>query len=381
VLLGATAVTLALGWWNRADHLVEAVRLYRVAFITLASAVLVNLHLVMAAWKGRAHISPGITRWVPFEDAEISASSFHPAARYGVSGRGALVGGAVLLLAALIWVAGLAFAPLTSRGTITLPEGETVASAEIPGTGTSYTLDRHHSLLMVGKPEQGVLFQSVDPADGERLDSVLAPGQALVLGDQRLVLVAVGRQPPATGWQIEALGPDGARQDLDLRPGIPVTRGDWTWELHDVDESFLSTGIVALRVDERGPTHSREVWLLPTAPDIDTALSPGPWRLRPLRRLLRPVAQLAVTRPWVWSWRVGVFLLAGLGVGLLLMVPHRSWVWLGQSGDYQLRAWSFNARRTLRQWTDAQLAEVLGSDYDELLAIEAELAARPGGRA
>ena len=85
---------------------------------------------------------------------------------------------------------------------------------------------------------------------------------------------------------------------------------------------------------------------------------------------------------WVWWWRVLVLGLTVVGYLLLIAVPYRAWLWLGRSGDYQLRAWSFNAGRSTPSAVNRRLEGALGPEESaELSAIERamKISTQPGG--
>ena len=81
---------------------------------------------------------------------------------------------------------------------------------------------------------------------------------------------------------------------------------------------------------------------------------------------------------WVWWWRIAIVAAATGGFLLVLLVPYRAWLWVGRSGDYRLRAWSFNASHTTATFVDSALRAGLGEQgYSELTDIERSLSSRP----
>ena len=92
-----------------------------------------------------------------------------------------------------------------------------------------------------------------------------------------------------------------------------------------------------------------------------------------------PTVRLRFAREWVWWWRVVTAAFAMSGLGLLLLAPHRSWVWDGEPGAYALRVWSLNRPGRTAGWMKAAIDSLLTpARQDELRALEGALAERAG---
>jgi hypothetical protein len=335
--------------------------LWRLGFFATLGAGLSLIPPFLAAWRGRAHLAMGWFRDVPFRDDEFRADvMLSPRVRaYGVIGHGALVGAALVVISALVWLAGLAFTPAWARGRIDLSLGE--ASRQLT-LCMSITTCRCRFCTPWCKPMATPLspaFRPEDTRDGRRAGFELTRGDAALLETHRVSLAQWWQGPPL-GLKITATSATGETAQFDLWAGNVATVGEWSWQFEDATESFLNTAMPAYRVREQGPDGSRSVWLIPDAPNLDVDHHEGAWHLAVQGFVGSPRVSLALSERWLWWWRVTVLLLAGTGAFLLLLVPHRSWVWLGVSGDRRLRVWSLNQRSRLHEWSDHGLQQALG---------------------
>jgi hypothetical protein len=390
LLLFLAGLSIAVGWALRADGaVVEAAFGWRIAFVALVSAAVLNVPVLGPLWRGRVHFGATHRRAVPFAPAEFAGSGeLHPRwGRSGVSGQGALAGAALIGLGALVWVGGLAFAPLDTTGTVSLRAGQRTSDVRPVGMRMGdlpygSALPHEHTFLGLAGDGSGAVLRALEPRSRDAGEYVVVPGAPVPLGPHRVALVSAAAGPPLSGLRVRAEREGVQTQELTLRPEVPVRVGETTFELVALSQRVLDGPLPGGRVRVRGPEGAREVWLMPedAALDAEHGAADG-WVLTPLELVGTERVELRFTARWVWWWRVAALGLLGVGAFLLLLVPHRSWVWMGRPGDLELRAWSLNASGQLRAWSDSALREALGeAAFEELHAVERELATAQGGR-
>ncbi len=141
----------------------------------------------------------------------------------------------------------------------------------------------------------------------------------------------------------------------------------------------LEHGHLLVAVDDAGTRADVRVEHPTTRAQAVYSLGPGESVLFEGHRISAvEVSPLGVTlrfaERWVWWWRVSVVGIAALGFLCVLLVPYRAWAWMGRNGDYQLRAWSFNAPSTTGEFVASALRDSLGEQgYAELTQIEKAL--------
>jgi hypothetical protein len=376
LLLAAMAGGIGVAWWFRfSDEASQAAIADRIAFFAAVAVLFLNLGLIRAAWCGRAHLALGLSREVPFESRELAGESrFSPTVRsYGVSGRLALLGVGLVISAALAWLGVLALVPLSASGELSLVRGDSTSEIQPWGSGSATALPHRHSFLGVLPSGEGVRMLVENPANGFQTEYEVSRERPVRLGAHRIALTGTSVAEPVAGLRVIAEGPTGS-EALDLMIGYRTSSGDRSWQIRNRTERFLDTEFPAFRVAEVGPGAERTVWLIPEAAELDIRHADAEVRLRPVEELLTESALLTFTPRWFWWWRVGVLAIAGGGVFLIVLVPHRSWRWSGESGDYRFSAWSLNAAIHLPSWVDDVMRELLGpSGFEELKTIEEAL--------
>lgn len=189
------AGSVVVGWWlQRGGDLAGATASWRLAFFAALGAAVVNYSRVAALWRGALHTPAGLQRALPFDDEEWSSRArLSPTrARFGVTGRTALVGLAMVAVGALLWLGGLGFGAGASTGTMTLQPGWNALHLTRDGDQGAIPLDHRHSLLSIDEAT-GTLSMAVEhPTTQARAEYSLARGASVLFLGHRISVVEVG---------------------------------------------------------------------------------------------------------------------------------------------------------------------------------------------
>lgn len=357
------------------EHAAPAIVAWRVSFSALVGVLLINTNVVFALFTGRVHLAAGIERSVPLVDADIIRHDrFGPNhSRFGVQGRGALLGMGLLVLSALMWLGVLGFAQPIESGILSVSLGRGDNTMRLTSTGQTMRLSNQHIWTDWDEDQQALTMRVELRELGEEGTYTISPGNARVLSGVRISLVSVSESDHREGIRVLAQrtdhdGDGPMASQLDLWLWEPVNFDGTTWELIEIRPRFLQTPYDGALVQETSSSSTRQVWLVPGMPDLDQTHHHGEWNLQPVRILSRPVAMLGFSPQWLWHWRIVVVFLAGFGALLFVLMPHRSWLWAGKSGAYRIRIWSLNNASGLVAWADDLLFSLTDEPTKKTLA-------------